>query len=87
MGVGSVLTGLPVWKPTQLGWLTATFGGYQTARVLHFALMVGFVLFVPLHLVQVARAGWNNLRAMVVGYEVLKPVEETRDAELVLCAR
>jgi thiosulfate reductase cytochrome b subunit len=86
MGAGSVLTGLAIWKPTQLGWLTAALGGYQTARLLHFALMIGFVLFVLIHLAQVARAGWSNFRAMVIGYEVLKPAEETRDVEPVVAA-
>ena len=70
MGAGSVLTGLAILKPVQLGWLTNLMGGYQTARVLHFALMVGYVLFFVVHIVQVTKAGWNNFRAMVAGYEV-----------------
>jgi thiosulfate reductase cytochrome b subunit len=87
MGAGSVLTGLAIWKPTQLWWLTAAFGGYQSARVLHFAIMIGFVLFVAVHLAQVAKAGWRNFRAMVVGYEALHSVEENRDVKLVAAAR
>jgi thiosulfate reductase cytochrome b subunit len=87
MGAGSVLTGLAIWKPTQLGWLTAAFGGYQLARLWHFALMIGFLLFVPVHLAQVARAGWNNFRAMVAGYEVVRPTGEERDAEPAVHAR
>ncbi len=80
MGAGSVLTGLAIWKPTQLWWLCMVFGGYQTARFLHFALMMGFILFVFVHLAQVAKAGWNNFRAMIAGYE-LKRIEEKRDVE------
>jgi len=87
MGAGSVLTGLAIWKPTQLGWLTALCGGYQTARLLHFVLMIGFVLFVIVHLAQVAKAGWNNFRAMVAGFEVLKPAEERRDVATVAGTR
>ncbi|HKB05731.1 MAG TPA: cytochrome b/b6 domain-containing protein [Gemmataceae bacterium] len=87
MGAGSVLTGLAIWKPAQLWWLTTAFGGYQAARLWHFALMIGFLLFVPVHLAQVARAGWNNFRAMVSGYEVVRPTEEERDAAPVVHAR
>jgi thiosulfate reductase cytochrome b subunit len=75
MGLFSVLTGLSIYKPVQMGWLTAVFGGYQTARLIHFALTIGYVLFFLVHILQVARAGWNNFRAMVMGYEVVKSDE------------
>src|SRR5262249_12150007 len=65
MGAGSLVTGLAIYKPTQLGWLTNLLGGYQWARFEHFALTVGYVLFFIVHLVQVIRAGWNNFRAMI----------------------
>jgi hypothetical protein len=35
------------------------------------------VLFFVVHIAQVMRAGWNNFRAMVTGYEVVT-VEEAR---------
>lgn len=70
MGMGSVLTGLAIYRPVQLGGLTALFFGYETARLLHFALTVGFILFIIVHLIQVLRAGWNNLRSMVAGFEI-----------------
>ena len=70
MGLGSVLTGLAIYKPTQLGWLTTLLGGYEFARILHFALTIGYVLFFVVHIAQVVRAGWNNFRAMVAGYEI-----------------
>lgn len=72
MGIGSVLTGLAIYKPTQLAWLTAMLGGYGAARFIHFWLMVGYVLFFLIHVFQVARAGWNSFRAMVCGYELEK---------------
>jgi thiosulfate reductase cytochrome b subunit len=65
-----VLTGFAIYKPVQLSWLTAALGGYESARFLHFAVMILFFLFFLLHLAQVARAGWNNFRAMVAGFEV-----------------
>lgn len=70
MGLGSLLTGMAIYKPTQLSWLTALMGGYATARVLHFALTIGYVLFFLVHIAQVVRAGWNNFRAMVAGFEI-----------------
>ncbi len=72
MGVGSVLTGLAIYKPTQFGWLTTLCGGYKSARVIHFGLTIGYVLFFLVHIAQVVRAGWNNFRAMVAGFEVVE---------------
>jgi len=36
VGIVIVLSGLSIWKPVQLQWLTALFGGYDTARYVHF---------------------------------------------------
>lgn len=72
MGIGSITTGLAIYKPVQLGWLTSLLGGYQAARFEHFMFMLGFVLFFMVHVIQVIRAGWNNFRAMVAGYEIEK---------------
>ena len=79
MGFGSLVTGLAVYKPTQLAWLTNLLGGYTAARAEHLALTVGYVLFFVVHIAQVIRAGWNNFRAMVTGYELV-PVEEPTHA-------
>jgi thiosulfate reductase cytochrome b subunit len=49
-----VLTGLAIWKPVQLGGLTALFGGFPLARNLHLAAMIGIVLFLAVHLTLVA---------------------------------
>ena len=73
MGAGAVLTGLAIWKPTTMAWLTALFGGYQTSRTIHFVLTVLFVLFFVVHIAQVARAGLANLWSMVTGYERVAP--------------
>lgn len=70
MGAGSLLTGLAIYRPVQLRPLPALFGGYEGARAVHFALAVGFVAFLVVHVVQVARAGWPNLRSMLTGYDV-----------------
>ncbi len=71
MGAGSLITGLAIYKPTQLAWLTSLLGGYPLARAEHFCLMVGYLLFFVVHVVQVIRTGWNNFRSMITGYEVV----------------
>ncbi|MCA1615195.1 MAG: cytochrome b/b6 domain-containing protein [Acidobacteria bacterium] len=71
MGAGSLLTGLVIYKPVQFGWLTALLGGYEWARWEHFWLTVGYVLFFVVHVAQVIKAGWNNFRSMVTGFEVV----------------
>ena len=71
MGAGSLITGLAIYKPTQLAWLVALSGGYEWARWIHFWLTMGYVAFFIVHISQVIRAGWNNFRAMVTGYEVI----------------
>ena len=73
MGGGSLLTGLAIYKPTQLNWLTHLLGGYQWARWEHFWLTMGYVLFFLIHIAQVARAGWGNFRSMLIGYDIAPP--------------
>ncbi|HVZ96034.1 MAG TPA: cytochrome b/b6 domain-containing protein [Chitinophagaceae bacterium] len=74
MGLGSVLTGLSIYKPIQFHTLCHLLGGYEWARVEHFVLTVLFVLFFVVHIVQVILAGWNNFRSMVTGLDVLPDV-------------
>jgi thiosulfate reductase cytochrome b subunit len=71
MGLGSLLTGLAIYKPTQLAWLTTLLGGYQMARLEHFVLTLGYVGFFFIHIAKVITAGWNNFRAMVIGVELV----------------
>lgn len=81
MGVGSLVTGLAIYKPTQLGWITALCGGYETARLIHFALTIGYCLFFTVHIAQVIRTGWNNFQAMVTGWEVVKSDQSKPERE------
>jgi thiosulfate reductase cytochrome b subunit len=78
MGIGSILTGLAIYKPVQLEWLCLLFGGYTMARIIHFALTIGYVLFFLIHIFQVIRAGWNNFRAMITGFEVVKTKDPSK---------
>ncbi|KAA2238423.1 thiosulfate reductase [Chitinophaga agrisoli] len=77
MGIGSVLTGLAIYKPVQLYWLCWLCGGYHIARILHFILTVGYVFFFLIHIVQVILAGWNNFRSVVSGFEVVNKQDPT----------
>ena len=70
MGLGSLLSGLAIYKPVQFSWLVSLLGGYQMARFFHFWLTVGYVVFFVVHVAQVIKTGWNNFRAMVIGVEV-----------------
>ncbi len=76
MGAGSLLTGLAIWRPTQASTFTTLLGGYQAARIEHFLLTIGYVAFFVVHVAQVIRAGWNNFRSMVTGYELVRTREE-----------
>ncbi|GGB19243.1 cytochrome b/b6 domain-containing protein [Puia dinghuensis] len=71
MGLGSVLTGLAIYKPIQFQWLCLCFGGYAAARIIHFILTLLYCIFFLVHVFQVILAGWNNFRAMVTGWEVV----------------
>jgi thiosulfate reductase cytochrome b subunit len=79
MGFVSLATGFAIYKPVQLGWLTAIFGGYKSARLIHFIVTMSFMAFFVVHILQVIRAGFGNFWSMITGYE-LEPVE-TDDPE------
>ena len=61
-----VLSGLSIWKPVQFHALTSFFGGYNTARYVHFAAMTAIVTFLVVH-VTLAVLVPKSLRAMIVG--------------------
>lgn len=70
MGYGSILTGWAIFRPVQVAWLTTILGGYKLARIEHFTLTMGFVLFFVVHILQVIKAGWKNFQSMITGFEV-----------------
>lgn len=72
LGGLAVLTGFAIFKPTQLGFLTAMFGGYEMARRIHFAITIMFALFFVVHIMQVVRAGWRKCSPMLTGYEIVE---------------
>ena len=66
VGVLIVLSGLSIWKPVQLQYLTALFGGYDVARYVHFFCMATIVAFLAIH-VLLALLVPKSLRAMIIG--------------------
>src|SRR5438552_1075493 len=66
IGVLIVLSGLAIWKPVQLQYLTALFGGYDAARYVHFICMALIVAFIVVH-VALALLVPKSLRAMIIG--------------------
>ena len=65
-GVVVVLSGTAIWKPVQYQELTALFGGFDTARYVHFAAMSAIVGFLVVH-VALAILVPKTIKAMIVG--------------------
>ena len=66
VGIVIVLSGLSIWKPVQLQYLTALFGGYDIARYVHFICMAAICAFLVVHVV-LALLVPKSLRAMIIG--------------------
>ena len=65
-GIVVVLSGLAIWKPVQLHELTAAFGGYDTARYVHFFAMAAIGGFLVVHVIMSVVVP-TSLRAMITG--------------------
>ena len=65
-GVVIVLSGVSIWKPIQFKYVTALFGGYDTARYVHFFAMTAIVAFLTIH-VALALIVPKSLRAIIFG--------------------
>ncbi|MEP7323531.1 MAG: cytochrome b/b6 domain-containing protein [Saprospiraceae bacterium] len=83
MGLGSLVTGIAIYKPVQFNWITWLCGGYHLARIEHFILTIGYVLFFVIHIVQVILAGWKNFWSVIAGYETIreKPTDIIKSLE------
>jgi thiosulfate reductase cytochrome b subunit len=66
VGVIMVLSGLAIWKPGQFQELATLFGGFDTARLVHFLGMCAIVLFVAVHLALVVIVP-KTLPTMITG--------------------
>jgi thiosulfate reductase cytochrome b subunit len=65
-GIAQVVTGFAIWKPIQLSWLVTLIGGFQNARIIHFAGMAILVGFLGVH-VALSLLVPSTLRAMLTG--------------------
>jgi thiosulfate reductase cytochrome b subunit len=66
LGIGVVISGLAIWKPVQFQVITGLLGGYDTARIVHFAMMAGIVGFIVVHLMLVVLVP-STLPPMITG--------------------
>jgi Ni/Fe-hydrogenase b-type cytochrome subunit len=80
LGVIIVLSGLAIWKPITLGFLTALFGNYKWARFVHFAAMVLLLLLALVHVFMVFAVDPYSLRSMITGWYDRTRSPETRNA-------
>ncbi len=64
-----ILSGLAIWKPVQLPWLSWVFGGFDTARIVHFMFMAAIVAFLLVHVALVVLVPRTFL-AMTLGRAV-----------------
>lgn len=80
VAAASVITGIGIWKPVQLGWLTALMGGYVWARYWHFLAMMALIVLSVGHVFMVFAVDPYSLRSMLTGGydESLSP--ESRNA-------
>ena len=83
MGIGSLLTGLSIYKPVQFNFLCKLLGGYEWARAEHFILTILFTLFFLVHIIQVILAGWNNFRGIITGYEIPPQSPEAKNTSTI----
>jgi Ni/Fe-hydrogenase b-type cytochrome subunit len=75
-----VLTGIAIWKPVSLGWLTALFGGYVWARYWHFVAMLLLIALSAIHIFMVFAVDPYSLRSMTTGGYSERLSPEARNA-------
>jgi Ni/Fe-hydrogenase b-type cytochrome subunit len=80
VGAVIVLTGIAIWKPVSLGWLTSLFGGYVWARWWHFSAMLVLVGMSLVHVFMVLSVDPYSLRGMITGGHSDRLSPEARNA-------
>jgi thiosulfate reductase cytochrome b subunit len=66
-GIAAVVTGIAVWKPVQLSWLTNALGGFVWARYWHFWTMLVLVALSVGHVFMVFTVDPYSIPAMITG--------------------
>ncbi len=67
-----IISGVAIWKPVQLQWVTGLLGGFETLRQIHFLAMVSLVLFAVIHIFM-ALVVPKTLLAMGLGVAPQRP--------------
>ncbi len=67
VGLMAVITGIAIWKPVQLAWLTNAMGGYVWARYFHFWAMLLLVVLTVGHVFMVFTVDPYSIRSMITG--------------------
>lgn len=67
VGALAVLSGIAIWKPVQLSWLTTLFGGYVWTRYWHFLAMILIVALTVGHIFMVFTVDPYSIRSMITG--------------------
>jgi thiosulfate reductase cytochrome b subunit len=80
LGAIIVLSGLAIWKPVTLGFITALFGNYKWARFVHFVAMVLLLLLALVHVFMVFAVDPYSLRSMITGWYDRTRSPEARNA-------
>jgi thiosulfate reductase cytochrome b subunit len=75
-----VLSGIAIWKPVTLGFITALFVNYKWARFVHFVAMALLLLLALVHVFFVFTVDPYSLRAMVTGWYNRARSPEARNA-------
>lgn len=73
----SILTGIAMSPAlvNRFSWFPRLFGGRQAARSIHFLLMIGYAVFVVVHVTLVALTGFvRNMNHIVLGTDDLRPI-------------
>ena len=80
LGIILVLSGLAIWKPVTLGFITILFVNYKWARFVHFVAMALLLLLALVHVFMVFAVDPYSLRSMVTGWYNRARSPEARNA-------
>ncbi len=80
LGAVLILSGLAIWKPVTLGFLTALFGNYKWARFAHFSAMIALLGLALGHVFMVLSVDPYSLRAILTGWYDPAVSPEARNA-------
>jgi len=80
LGAAAVITGIAIWKPVQLQWLTDLLGGYVWARYWHFLTMIALVALSAIHIFMVFTVDPYALQGMTIGGYDDRKSPEARNA-------